>query len=201
MTILAVFQRPLWPLQRPARPKGILERNSIYVVLLIFCISHSSCLLRTNLIPDEDNQVNLDYLESQNSILDHDHELEDGIHHGDRHEGRCIERTVHEPKVVCAGGDNGVFQLSLVCLFLFNLDLKNCFISLPSHKLLCYKGMLVLRPTIRLLQSIKGQTCHGCIDYDTHRIHIWKNVYRLSKESNPGPNILDSSALTFQPKR
>ena len=109
MTISKVFQRPLWPSQRPARPKG----NLIYFVLLIFCTSHSSCLLRTNLIPNEDNQVNLDYLESQNSIHHHhDHEVddeillfEDGIHQGDRHEGRCIERTVHEPKVVCARGD------------------------------------------------------------------------------------------------
>ena len=26
--------------------------------------------------------------------------------------------------------------------------------------------MLVSRPTIRLLQTIQGQTCHGCINHD-----------------------------------
>ena len=71
-------------------------------------------------------------------------------------------------------------------------------------------GWLFSRSIIRLLQFVQGQTCHGCINYSSrphmrlsyylHPSSIREISFRLSRELNPGPLDLESSALTARPR-
>ena len=73
--------------------------------------------------------------------------------------------------------------------------------------------MLVSRSTIRLLRSIQGHECHGCINHEIvglcsellmrlscYNHQVYGKNCQLSRESNPGPLTHEPLALTARPR-